>query len=174
MEHNDAWPTFLIIFFLCLKIATSEASAQNVRLYVDNSEGDDVTVIDLKTLNTVDDIRLADKVHGLAIDDSFSCWHRFPDLNARLLRTYCQEQRIPGSVRLASMELIHTIPPRCNFARWRATTRLLAIHFREVAPSCKMTDTRKPRSRSKYRSHSGSGDIAIGIGVWLEGCQGHS
>ena len=43
------------------------AAAQNVRLYVDNSEGDDVSVIDLRTLNTVDDIRLADKVHGLAV-----------------------------------------------------------------------------------------------------------
>jgi YVTN family beta-propeller protein len=52
---------------LCFEIATSTASDQNVRLYVDNSEGDDVSVIDVKTLNTVDDIRLADKVHGLAI-----------------------------------------------------------------------------------------------------------
>jgi len=66
MRHNTGWPAFLFLFF-CLEIATSSAPAQNVRLYVDNSEGDDVTVIDLKTLNTVDDIRLADKVHGLAI-----------------------------------------------------------------------------------------------------------
>jgi len=63
-----AWPAFLFLFlFLCFEIVTWAASAQNVRLYVDNSEGDDVSVIDLKTLNTVDDIRLADKVHGLAI-----------------------------------------------------------------------------------------------------------
>jgi len=65
MRHNT-WPAFLFLFF-CLQIATPPASAQDVRLYVDNSEGDDVSVIDLKTLNTVDDIRLADKVHGLAI-----------------------------------------------------------------------------------------------------------
>jgi YVTN family beta-propeller protein len=52
--------------FFLFEIATS-ASAQNVMLYVDNSEGNDVSVIDLKTLNTVDDIRLGDKVHGLAI-----------------------------------------------------------------------------------------------------------
>jgi YVTN family beta-propeller protein len=61
-----AWPALLFLFF-CLEIATSTASAQNFRLYVDNSEGDDVSVIDLKTLNSVDDIHLADKVHGLAI-----------------------------------------------------------------------------------------------------------
>jgi YVTN family beta-propeller protein len=55
---------FLFFFFA---ITTATASAQKVRLYVDNSEGDDVSVIDLKTLNTVDDIHLAEKVHGLAI-----------------------------------------------------------------------------------------------------------
>jgi YVTN family beta-propeller protein len=65
MRHA-AWPALLFLFF-CLEIATSTASAQNFRLYVDNSEGDDVSVIDLKTLNSVDDIHLADKVHGLAI-----------------------------------------------------------------------------------------------------------
>ena len=64
MRHNAAWKAFL--FFLCFDIATSAAS-ESVRLYVDNSEGDDVSVIDLKTLDTVNDIRLADKVHGLAI-----------------------------------------------------------------------------------------------------------
>jgi YVTN family beta-propeller protein len=52
---------------LCFEIAKSGVSAQNLRLYVGNSEGDDVSVIDLKTLNTVDDIHLANKVHGLAI-----------------------------------------------------------------------------------------------------------
>src|SRR5579864_1833439 len=65
MRRNTAWAAFLFFFF-CFEIATW-ASDLNVRLYVDNSEGDDVSVIDLKTLNTVDDIRLGDKVHGLAI-----------------------------------------------------------------------------------------------------------
>jgi YVTN family beta-propeller protein len=66
MRRNTDWLA-LLFFFLCCQIATSAAWAQNVRLYVDNSEGDDVSVIDLNTLNTVYDIRLADKVHGLAI-----------------------------------------------------------------------------------------------------------
>ena len=65
MRLNTAWKPFLLL--LCFDIATSAASSQSVRLYVDNSEGHDVSVIDLKTLNTVDDIRLADKIHGLAI-----------------------------------------------------------------------------------------------------------
>jgi YVTN family beta-propeller protein len=65
MRQNTAWPAFLFLFF-CFEIA-SATSAQNVRLYVDNSEGDDVSIIDLKTLDPVGDIRLADKVHGLAV-----------------------------------------------------------------------------------------------------------
>jgi YVTN family beta-propeller protein len=66
VRHKSARRAFLVLF-LCFEIATSAASAQSARLYVDNSEGDDVSVIDLKTLNTVDDIRLADRVHGLAV-----------------------------------------------------------------------------------------------------------
>lgn len=66
MRNNTALLAFLFLF-LCLEITTSAARAQDVRLYVDNSEGDDVSVIDLKTLNIVGDIHLADKVHGLAI-----------------------------------------------------------------------------------------------------------
>jgi YVTN family beta-propeller protein len=66
MRHKTAYAALLFLFF-CFGIAAWPASGQNVRLYVDNSEGDDVSVIDLKTLNTVDDIHLADKVHGLAV-----------------------------------------------------------------------------------------------------------
>jgi len=66
MRHNTVWSA-LLFFLFCFEIATSAAAAQNVRLYVDNSEGDDVSVIDLQTLNTIDDIRLANKVHGLAV-----------------------------------------------------------------------------------------------------------
>lgn len=65
MRHNSPWPAFLFLL-PCLAIATS-ASAQNVRLYVGNSEADDISVIDLNTLATVDDIHLADKIHGLAV-----------------------------------------------------------------------------------------------------------
>ena len=66
MRHSSARRAFLVLL-LFLEIATSAALAQNLRLYVDNSEGDDVSVIDLKTLNIVDDIHLGDKVHGLAV-----------------------------------------------------------------------------------------------------------
>lgn len=67
MRHKSAWPAFLILYYSCFEVATLAPSVQNVRLYVDNSEGDDISVIDLETLNTVDDIHLAGTVHGLAI-----------------------------------------------------------------------------------------------------------
>ncbi len=43
MRLSTAWPGFLFLF-LCFEMATWAASAQTVRLYVDNSEGDDVSV----------------------------------------------------------------------------------------------------------------------------------
>ncbi len=45
----------------------SALAAQNTRLYVDNSAGDDITVIDLQSLKPVADIKIADKIHGLAV-----------------------------------------------------------------------------------------------------------
>lgn len=44
-----------------------EATAQSTRLYVDNSAGNDITVIDLKSMKMVDDIKVGQKVHGLAV-----------------------------------------------------------------------------------------------------------
>jgi YVTN family beta-propeller protein len=42
-------------------------AAQSTRLYVANSRGDDVTVVDLGTMKVVDDIKVGNHVHGLAI-----------------------------------------------------------------------------------------------------------
>lgn len=67
MRHKPAWRAILFLSSFCFVIAASAVSAQNVRLYVDNSEGDDVSVIDLNTLNPVGDIRLGHNIHGLAI-----------------------------------------------------------------------------------------------------------
>ena len=50
-------------FLLC--VATS--SAQNLRLYVGNSRGDDVSVVDLNSLKVVADFKLGDRIHGVAV-----------------------------------------------------------------------------------------------------------
>ena len=42
-------------------------SAQSTRLYITNSGGDDVTVVDMGSLKVVDDIKVGDHVHGVAL-----------------------------------------------------------------------------------------------------------
>jgi len=46
---------------------TLALAAQRGRLYVDNSAGDDLTIIDLESLKAVGTIRLAEHIHGLAV-----------------------------------------------------------------------------------------------------------
>jgi YVTN family beta-propeller protein len=43
------------------------AAAQNLRLYVGNSRGDDISVVDLSSLKVVGDIKLGDRIHGVAV-----------------------------------------------------------------------------------------------------------
>jgi len=47
--------------------APARLAAQSTRLYVANSRGDDVSVVDLATMKVVDDIKVGNHVHGLAI-----------------------------------------------------------------------------------------------------------
>jgi YVTN family beta-propeller protein len=42
-------------------------AAQSTRLYVTNSGGDDITVIDMSSLKVIDDIKVGDHVHGVAL-----------------------------------------------------------------------------------------------------------
>lgn len=50
-------------FWLC--VATS--SAQNFRLYVGNSRGNDVSVVDLNSLKVVADFKLGERIHGVTV-----------------------------------------------------------------------------------------------------------
>ncbi len=56
----------LSLAFVLSACAAGPAQAQSTRLYVANSEGDDITVIDLGTIKQVDQIKLGARVHGLA------------------------------------------------------------------------------------------------------------
>lgn len=51
----------------CLLLYPGASNAQNLRLYVGNSRGDDVSVVDLSSLKVVGDIKLGDRVHGVAV-----------------------------------------------------------------------------------------------------------
>lgn len=67
MEHLRVSGFSLFVLALLWTGAARLAAAQNIRLYVADSEGDDITVIDLQTMKTVDRIALAPRVHGLAV-----------------------------------------------------------------------------------------------------------
>src|SRR5215469_10182666 len=47
--------------------AESKPSAENLRLYVGNSRGDDVSIIDLASLKVVGDIKLGERIHGVTV-----------------------------------------------------------------------------------------------------------
>lgn len=54
----------LAYLFECL----APCSAQDFRLYVGNSRGDDVSVVDLNSRKVVGDIKLGDRIHGVAVE----------------------------------------------------------------------------------------------------------
>lgn len=58
------WAAFACILVLSVP---AHVAAQSTRLYVANSRGDDVSVVDLGTMKVVDDIKVGNHVHGLAI-----------------------------------------------------------------------------------------------------------
>jgi len=59
-------PTLAIAILITVSAITSHAAGKAIdKLYVSNSEGDDITVIDLATETVIGDIRVGEKVHGL-------------------------------------------------------------------------------------------------------------
>ena len=59
-------PPLAIAFLITVSANTSYAAGKAIaKLYVSNSQGDDITVIDLATDKVVGDIRVGKKVHGL-------------------------------------------------------------------------------------------------------------
>ena len=57
----------LTMLLCCVLCAAAIAADQNLRLYVGNSRGDDISVIDLSSLKVVGDIKLGDRIHGVAV-----------------------------------------------------------------------------------------------------------
>ena len=55
-----------ITLFLLSSAASGFAAAHGItKLYVSNSQGDDITVIDIATRSVIGDIRVGEHVHGL-------------------------------------------------------------------------------------------------------------
>lgn len=47
--------------------AEGKPSTENMRLYVGNSRGDDVSIVDLNSLKVIGDIKLGDRIHGVTV-----------------------------------------------------------------------------------------------------------
>lgn len=54
----------LASFLVC---SPAPSMAENLRLYVGNSRGDDISVVDMTTFKVVGDIKLGDRIHGVCI-----------------------------------------------------------------------------------------------------------
>jgi YVTN family beta-propeller protein len=48
-------------------LAQGRPAAENLRLYVGNSRGDDVSIVDLNSLKVIGDIKLGERIHGVAV-----------------------------------------------------------------------------------------------------------
>jgi YVTN family beta-propeller protein len=57
-----------IVAVLCVFAATACAAAQNLRLYVDDSGGNDIAVVDLATRKKIGDIVVGAEPHGLTVE----------------------------------------------------------------------------------------------------------
>ena len=50
-----------------LVCGAATSTAENLRLYVGNSRGDDISVVDMVTFKVVGDIKLGDRIHGVCV-----------------------------------------------------------------------------------------------------------
>jgi YVTN family beta-propeller protein len=56
-----------IVLSSILAWAEGKPSAENLRLYVGNSRGDDVSIVDLNSFKVIGDIKLGDRIHGVTV-----------------------------------------------------------------------------------------------------------
>src|SRR5438270_13110121 len=55
------------LFSSLLTWSAGPSTGENLRLYVGNSRGDDVSVVDMSSLKVIGDIKLADRIHGVCV-----------------------------------------------------------------------------------------------------------
>jgi YVTN family beta-propeller protein len=68
MCRSRLWMLVAWMFFACVLVrSANHAAAGNLRLYVGNSRGDDVSIVDLVSMRVVGDIKLADRIHGVCV-----------------------------------------------------------------------------------------------------------
>ena len=61
------WLAVWVVLSSFLLWAESKPSAENLRLYVGNSRGDDISIIDMGSLKVIGDIKLGERIHGVTV-----------------------------------------------------------------------------------------------------------
>src|SRR5579864_1758004 len=59
--------TWILLCGSLVWAASDSTSPQGMRLYVTNSRGDDVSVIDLRSMKVISTIKVGERVHGVAV-----------------------------------------------------------------------------------------------------------
>lgn len=97
----DVRASVLLVIALAAPLTCDVASAANrtMKLYVSNSLGDDITVIDLGTLEAIGDIKVGDGVHGVCAP-----------ANGRQLFTTIESENNLKVIDTATNEITDTIP----------------------------------------------------------------
>ena len=67
MIHPKSWAAISVVFACVLACVAQNSHTQDERLYVGSARGDDISIIDLNSLKVVGDIKLGEKVHGVAV-----------------------------------------------------------------------------------------------------------
>lgn len=64
--RKACWTVTMLLAGL-LMWGSAIGGAQNLRLYVGNSRGDDISIVDLATFKVVGDVKLGERIHGVAV-----------------------------------------------------------------------------------------------------------
>jgi YVTN family beta-propeller protein len=91
-------PSFIVSVFLGLTLPCFSAS--NDLLYVGNSRGDDVSVVDLATLKVIGDITVGPHVHGVALTPDGRRLFTTSEIDHTLIISDTETHKIIGTVKL--------------------------------------------------------------------------
>jgi YVTN family beta-propeller protein len=89
----------IVLAFLALSLQCFSAS-ENALLYVGNSRGDDVSVVDLASLKVIGDITVGPRVHGLALTQDGRRLFTTSEIDHTLVISDTETHKIIGTVKL--------------------------------------------------------------------------
>jgi YVTN family beta-propeller protein len=99
MPSKLVTPVFIISVWLALSLPCFSGS-EDLLLYVGNSRGDDVSVVDLVSLKVIGDITVGNHVHGVALTQDGRRLFTTSEIDHTLITSDTETHKIIGSVKL--------------------------------------------------------------------------